>query len=275
MNQPVQQQPVQQHGALRNGGRPKADGVVPDAAAAGSHGLGVAPVRVASIRAGLDEHERLRAVASLGDPLRKRLFELVRDSAGAVSRDECAAALGLPKSTIRAQLDRLVEEKLLLVEFRKMGAKSGPGSGRPTKLYTAARSEISASVPPRHYDLAACLLAAAVQRSIDSGEDIQRSLSEVAFEEGKRMGAEAGNIHQLLANTGYSPEPDGDGGTIMANCPFHELSKEHTGVVCSLNGSLLSGALEGCADSCHNLEPDSEISHCCARLVPKPQRFGG
>ena len=217
---------------------------------------------------GLDEHQRLQAVASLGDPVRKKLFELVRDSAGRLSRDECAAALGLPKSTIRAQLDRLVEEKLLGVEFRKVGAKSGPGSGRPTKLYSAVLHEVSASVPPRHYDLAASLLAAAVERCLETGNDIAESLTEVAFAEGRRMGAAAGTIHQMLANTGYSPEPDNDGGTVMANCPFHLLSKEHPSVVCSLNGSLLSGALDGCADKQHHLEPDAEISHCCARLVP-------
>ena len=73
----------------------------------------------------------------------------------------------------------------------------------------------------------------------------------------------------MLADTGYSPEPDGNGGTIMANCPFHQLSREHTAVVCALNGSLLSGALEGCSDERHSLEPDAEISHCCARLVPQ------
>ncbi|MFQ4147154.1 helix-turn-helix domain-containing protein [Arthrobacter sp. LAPM80] len=216
-----------------------------------------------------DDGARLRAVASLGDPVRRRLFELVRDSGRPLSRDDCAQELGLPRSTIRAHLDRLVAEQLLLVDFRKVGKKTGPGSGRPTKLYTAARSEVSASVPPRHYDLAAALLASAVQRSIDTGAGIQESLATVAFDEGRLMGAETGTIHQLLLDAGYGPEPDGEGGTIMANCPFHRLSKDHPGVVCSLNGSLLSGALEGCADSAYTLEPDAEISHCCARLVPK------
>lgn len=219
----------------------------------------------------LDESQRLRAVTSLGDPARRTLFELVRDAGKALSRDDCAEALALPKSTIRAHLDRLVAERLLLVEFRKIGQRTGPGSGRPTKLYTVARREVSASVPPRHYDLAASLLAAGVQRSIDTGDGIERSLAHVAHEEGVRMGHEAGDIHQLLANTGYSPEPDGDGGTIMVNCPFHRLSQDHRGVMCGLNGSLLTGALEGCADHGLALAPDAEISHCCARLVPSSE----
>lgn len=223
----------------------------------------------AELNSGLDDGQRLRAVASLGDPVRKELFDLVRGAGHALSRDECAQALELPKSTVRVHLDKLVEEQLLQVEYRKLGEKTGPGSGRPSKLYAVAQAEISVSVPPRHYDLAAALLAAAVQRSIDTGENVEQSLAAVAHDEGRRLGAEAGSIHQLLATTGYSPEPDGEGGTIMANCPFHRLSQNHTGVVCSLNGSLLGGALEGCADSVHDLAPDAEISHCCARLVPR------
>lgn len=219
-------------------------------------------------QASLSEAERLNAVASLGDPVRKRLFELIRRSPHALSRDDCAVTLGLPKSTIRAHLDRLAADGLLLVEFRKVGDRTGPGSGRPTKLYTVAVGEVAASVPARHYDLAAELLAAAVQRSIDSSEAVEDALAGVAFDAGRRLGAEAGTIHNLLANTGYDPRPDGRGGTIMANCPFHKLSQEHTGVVCQLNGALLNGALVGCGDGDHSIEPDAELSHCCARIVP-------
>lgn len=222
-----------------------------------------------ALTSGLDDGQRLSAVASLGDPVRKDLFDFVRGVGHALSRDDCAEALGLPKSTVRVHLDKLVEEQLLEVEYRKLGDRTGPGSGRPSKLYAVAQTEISASVPPRHYDLAAALLAAAVQRSIDTDQNVSDALAAVAFEEGRRLGMETGDIHDLLRSTGYSPEPDGEGGTIMANCPFHRLSLDHSGVVCSLNGSLLAGALDGCADTSHDLAPDAEISHCCARLVPR------
>lgn len=219
-------------------------------------------------QASLSEGQRLDAVASLGDPVRKRLFELLHGSGQPLSRDDCAAALDLPKSTIRAHLDKLVSQGLLRVDFQKVGERTGPGSGRPTKLYAVAVSEVAASVPPRHYDLAAELLASAVQRSINTAEDVQTALSAVAFDAGRELGAQAGTLHQLLANTGYDPQPDGAGGTIMANCPFHRLAQDHTGVVCAMNGSLLNGALLGCGDTLHSVEPDTERSHCCARLVP-------
>lgn len=220
-------------------------------------------------QASLSEAGQLNAVASLGDPVRRRLFELLRESPHPLSRDDCADALQLPRSTIRAHLDRLVADGLLLVAFRKVGDRTGPGSGRPTKLYAVSIGEVAASVPTRHYDLAAELLAAAVQRSIDSRVAVEQALAEVAFDAGKRLGAEAGTIHNVLSSTGYDPRPDGEGGTIMANCPFHRLSQDHAGVVCFLNGSLLNGALAGCADGLHAVEPDAELSHCCARIVPR------
>lgn len=220
-------------------------------------------------QASLSEAERLSAVASLDDPVRKTLFELLRRSPRALSRDDCAEALDLPKSTVRAHLDRMVADRILDVDFRKVGARTGPGSGRPTKLYTVALAEVGVSVPARHYDLAAELLAAAVQHSMDSGVEVRDALATVAFDAGRELGAQAGSIAVVLENTGYDPGPDGEGGTIMANCPFHQLSREHTGVVCSLNGALLNGVLAGCGDSSHVIEPDSNLSHCCARIVPK------
>lgn len=211
----------------------------------------------------------LAAVASLGDPVRKDLFLLLRQSQQALSSAECAAALDLPKSTIRAHLDRLVAENVLKVEFRKTGGRTGPGSGRPSKMFAVAVGEVGASVPPRHYDLAAELLAAAVQRSIDTGERIQDALAAVAFEAGRGLGTAQGTLHQVLALSGYEPRPDGDGGTIMANCPFHRIASDHSEVVCALNGSLLNGALAGCGDTEHSIVPDTEASHCCARIVPR------
>ncbi|WP_240629633.1 helix-turn-helix transcriptional regulator [Specibacter cremeus] len=216
----------------------------------------------------LDESERLAAVAALGDPVRRDLFEVVRRAGTALSCDDCAEELGLPRSTVRVQLDRLVAAGLLSTKFRKTGPRQGPGSGRPAKLYTAALAEVAASVPDRHYDLAADLLAAAVQHSADASVDIREAVAAVAYDAGTGLGARAGSIEAMLDATGYDPHPDGAGGTILANCPFHALARRHTDVVCSLNGSLLAGALAGCGDTGHRVVEDSEPTHCCARIVP-------
>ena len=83
-------------------------------------------------------NRRIAAVASLGDENRRRLFDFVASAAGAVGRDDAASALGLARSTASFHLDRLVQDGLLAVEFRKLGGREGPGSGRPAKLYRAA-----------------------------------------------------------------------------------------------------------------------------------------
>lgn len=121
-------------------------------------------------------NRRIAAVASLGDENRRKLFDFVASAEYAVSRDDAAGALGLPRSTASFQLDRLVQDGLLAVEFRKLGGRGGPGSGRPAKLYLAAVREVAASVPDRNYDLAAELLVSAIEESTARGGSAREAL---------------------------------------------------------------------------------------------------
>ena len=99
------------------------------------------------------QQARLTALAVLKDPLDRRCFDLVAADGGAVGRDEIAEALGLPRASAAFRLDRLVEVGLLEVEFRRRSGRTGPGAGRPAKLYRVALQEVGASVPERHYEL--------------------------------------------------------------------------------------------------------------------------
>src|SRR5215213_5035423 len=102
--------------------------------------------------------ERVAAVSALDEPIRRALFDHVSRSASPVSRDEAADALGLARSTAAFHLDRLAEEGLLSVEFRRLTGRTGPGAGRPSKLYARAAGELAVTVPERHYDFAGELL---------------------------------------------------------------------------------------------------------------------
>ena len=84
-------------------------------------------------------NRRIAAVASLGDENRRKLFDFVASAGCAVSRDDAARALGLPRSTASFQLDRLVHDGLLAVEFRKLGGRGGPGSGPPGQAVSGRR----------------------------------------------------------------------------------------------------------------------------------------
>lgn len=214
------------------------------------------------------------AVAALGDPVRRTLYELLRRSPGSMSRDELAGSAGIPRSTAAVQLERLVASGLLSTENRKLSGRSGPGSGRPARLYRTVLPEVAVSVPERAYDLAARLMAAAIEKSSADGTPVRDTLEQVAFEAGNELGSAAGRIDGMLAQTGYSPEPDGQGGYILGNCPFHRLAHRHRDVVCGLSAALLAGALSGCADELHQVSSDPDGPYCCARIARSPTLLG-
>jgi predicted ArsR family transcriptional regulator len=231
---------------------------------------------------------RIAALASLGDETRRKLFDFVVAAEDAVGRDHAAGALGLARSTASFHLDRLVQDGLLAVEFRKLGGREGPGSGRPAKLYRAAVQEVAASVPDRNYDLAAELLLAAVEASAADGTPAREALLRSAYARGETAGQAAGeaagaaagaaaeNFAELLAAEGYRPESDGAGGLVLLNCPFHRLAAGHAGVVCAMNGAFLNGVAAGCGmppDRIEALDLEdlrasgaAQRGQCCARI---------
>src|SRR6187200_1687465 len=130
---------------------------------------------------------RVDAIGMLSDRLRADLYRLVAASDHPLSRDEAAAAAGVPRSTAAFHLDRLVEAGLLEVEHRRLSGRSGPGAGRPTKLYLATQREVSASVPERHYELAGELLASAIERAERDGIPVREALDAEAHALGRDL----------------------------------------------------------------------------------------
>src|SRR5215813_12899059 len=117
--------------------------------------------------------DRLAAIALLDDPVRRRLYDYVASGPGPVGRDAAADALGMPRSTAAFHLDRLAEAGLLSVEFRRLTGRSGPGAGRPAKLYSRAERDLEVSFPQRRYDLAADVLAAAIEAADDGTRPVR------------------------------------------------------------------------------------------------------
>ena len=211
--------------------------------------------------------DRIAAVASLTDAKRLQLFELVAASPRPVGRDEVAQAAGMARSTASFHLDRLVQDGVLAVEFRKPAGRAGPGSGRPAKMYRPVGNEVAASVPDRNYDLAGELMAAAIEHSQAQGAPVAESLRAAAFTKGKELAEAAGGLEAFLAEAGYRPQPDDEGGYILPNCPFHRLSRAHAAVVCDMNGAFLRGAAVGCGGTEDHVVAAAGPGHCCARIV--------
>jgi len=78
----------------------------------------------------------LASLSTLDDPVRRRLYEVVRERPEPVGRDEAAAAAGVGRALAVYHLDKLVEAGLLTASYQRPPGRGGPGAGRPAKLYT-------------------------------------------------------------------------------------------------------------------------------------------
>src|SRR5579859_6715233 len=198
----------------------------------------------------------LASVSSLDDPVRRRLYEVIRERGEPVGRDEAAAAAGVGRALAVYHLDKLVESGLLTASYQRPPGRSGPGAGRPAKLYTRSDREFAVTVPPREYELAARLLVQAVEA--DASGRSRAALAEAA----RRLGTELGgasrsgqdvprqdvpgqDIEGALALQGYEPGRDGDGVIRLRNCPFHQLAERHRELICGMNLALVEGLVEG------------------------------
>lgn len=214
--------------------------------------------------------DQISAVASISDPQRRALYAIVSRSGGLVSREDAAQALGIPRSTAAFHLDRLVDDGVLETDFKRLSGKTGPGAGRPSKLYHRTRREISVSMPPRRYELAGNLLAAAIEEADRTGEPVRTVLADISAATGRELGASAGSLDAALETCGYEPRDDGDGGMVLTNCPFDNLATKHTDVICHANVALLQGVAEGASETERKVEfvPPTD-GCCCVRVAGK------
>jgi predicted ArsR family transcriptional regulator len=222
------------------------------------------------IMAPLPPPDRVAALAALDDPIRRAVFDLVTRAATAVSRDAAADALGVSRRVAAFHLDRLADQGLLAVEFRRPPGRTGPGAGRPAKLYRRTADEMAVSVPERHYDLVGGLLAAAVTESIDTGDPVQQVLHRTAYDAGKTIGAAADNLSTALEDAGYEPrqQESDNGAVVLGNCPYHRLAQQFTALICGVNLHLLRGVADGTGDTSYIAELDPGPNRCCVRLLP-------
>lgn len=229
-----------------------------------------------------DLARRISGIAALDQPLRRELYRLLSERDGWVTRDEASEALDVPRSVAAFHLDKLVEAGVAEITFERTSGRTGPGAGRPAKLYRRAALEVSASVPERRYDLAGSLLATAVAEAQRTGAPIDECLSATARAAGRVIGEEAvaatgplttrdarrRAVIEILARHGYEPGSSGKRGEIaLVNCPFHRLAEEHRSLVCGMNLDFLGGLLEGMgrADRLDaGLAP--EPGYCCVRI---------
>ncbi len=216
----------------------------------------------------------ISAVAALDEPTRRELYEFVVRQAAPVSRDEAADAVAVPRTTAAFHLDKLAAEGLLEVMYERRTGRSGPGAGRPSKLYRRSPDHIAVSLPERRYELAAALMADSFHEAETSGQPpsavLRRRAHELGTEIGAASRADDNDDHhdaavRTLRDFGFEPRPTGDG-VVLVNCPFHSLARRHTDLVCGMNLCLVDGILDGLATTGLTARLAPEAGHCCVRL---------
>ena len=209
--------------------------------------------------------EDLEVIAVLQDPVRRRLYEYVVAQDHEVSRNEAAEGAGIQRTLAAFHLDKLVDAGLLETVSRRLSGRSGPGAGRPAKLYLRSGVEHQFSVPARDYGIAADLLA-----EVAEAARLDVELQAAARRKGRAAAEPIDGLpaaKALLAARGYEPRMDADGTVLrLANCPFHVLSERHPGLVCGMNLALLEGLMEGADGLRTCMDPRPGL--CCVVVRP-------
>ena len=222
----------------------------------------------------------MAGLASLAEPTRRALYLYVQAQQSPVSREEAAAAVGVPQHTAKFHLDKLASDGLLQAGFARRGAGHGPGAGRPAKLYRPATRELTITVPERRYELAGQLMAHAISHARTHRMPVTEALDEAARGHGGTLAnrartAAGGNpshtallhaVRQVLNEEGYHASGDQVCLT-LANCPFRALAAEHTDTICAMNLAIMKGLLDQLSELRLAPAPHPATRGCCVRLA--------
>lgn len=224
-----------------------------------------------------DLDERLARIGLLQEPLRRALYLYVIAQGREVGRDEAAEALQVGRTVAAFHLDKLAEAGLLEVTYRRLTGRTGPGAGRPAKLYRRSTASHHLNLPPRDYELAAHLLATAIEEAGQGAAN--ETVARVAGRFGSSLGEEARAslgrrpgrgrqltaIEDVLARFGYEPYRDGSE-VRLRNCPFHSLARAHVELACGMNLALLQGLVTGVGAGGVEARLDRRPDQCCVVL---------
>jgi predicted ArsR family transcriptional regulator len=215
-----------------------------------------------------DIHEAIARLCVLDEPARWAAYLAVRHAATPLTRAEVADRAGVSSRLATFHLEKLVAEGLLEATYERDG--SSAAVGHPAKRYRPANLDVEVSIPPRRYDLAAEILAEAVDKN--PADRLHAMLAEVAAEYGRQLGSEAsaddGDSRMLavLRVTGYEPSVSGDD-VVLRNCPFQQVAAALPEVICRMNLALIEGVLAGAEATSFRAVLAPSAGRCCVVLA--------
>jgi predicted ArsR family transcriptional regulator len=235
--------------------------------------------------------DRLDAVAPLAEHVRRSLYLHVIGADDAVGRDAAAAAVGIGRALAAFHLDKLVEAGLLRTEYRRLSGRTGPGAGRPAKLYRRTDTQVDVTLPERRDQLLAGLFATALEAEdpADAADaagptrprrNARQALDDAAVAYGRDIGLAArraagtgASVHERLAaavsilgSLGYEAVV-ADGTVTLRNCPFDRVARDHRDLVCGTNTALMDGLVAGLGSARIRARFAPEPGHRCCVLL--------
>jgi predicted ArsR family transcriptional regulator len=220
----------------------------------------------------------LAAVALLADPLRGRLYRLVRRQ-HPLSRDQAAGAVGVSRGLAAFHLDKLVDGGLLRARYQAPPGRP-PRVGRLPKVYEPSDLQVGVTIPERRYDLVGEVLVDAIAEATLDGQPLAAA-TRIATARGQELGdgfrrarglGRVGPERALTIATealeghGYEPHRLDQCTVELRNCPFHTLARRNPEVVCTVNRSLLEGLLRGLGDRRTEAALAPRPDACCVEL---------
>lgn len=227
------------------------------------------------------------ASAMFGDPTRRRIYLLARDTDGGVTAAEAAGKCDLHPNVARHHLDKLVAGGYLEVGSDSHGGRAG----RPSKRYRTTGKPIELEFGARRHDLVTTLLSKALD--LLAPDVAQRLAEEVGEQYGRELAsqmnpgdqhrskraalhavADALTAHGFAAHAISTPRRDHDDDTevshddsgrggddpmslVRGHCPFGDLSATHP-VICAVDRGMVRGML-------HELYGDAELLQTLSR----------
>ena len=218
------------------------------------------------------EHQ-VQALSALDEPVRRRLYRLV-GARGELSRDQAARGAGVSRALAAFHLDKLVEAGLLKASFRRLSGRSGPGAGRPSKLYRRSALQLDVTLPQRRYEWAAQVLARALGEA--ASPETTAALTKAARAHGEGIGHDLAKpsaktaplraAAAALASCGFDPATAPAGQLVLRNCPFASLREGCRDVICGMNLALVEGVLSGLGVQGVSAALEPQTDTCCVAL---------
>jgi predicted ArsR family transcriptional regulator len=235
----------------------------------------------------------MKRLDALGNPELRAAFLYARAQPRPVSADDLAAAQKVHRNVARARLERLAAARLLIPSFERRTGRTGPGAGRPAKLYRVAPELSAIEFPEHRYEqLVGALIDAIAAHEPgrlleEAGTSFARTLArQASLRAARRLDSGVARLCAALGQLGYQAgvaEATDEGASITsATCPLRPLVRARpelaeldramwAGLVAQAVEGVETGAVACRTRGCHDDASDCRIEIRLGGVQARPE----